>query len=400
MKYDLNNTFKKVFIGGIQFKNRIIRSATHEGLGDSNGFPTEKLIKKYISLAKGGVGGIITGYSGINQSGKSPNHCMLMIDSDEAIPKYKKVTEAVHNYGTPIILQIAHCGSQTRTKVTKYPTYAPSSIKHKIYFEDKPRELSEIEINKIINDFVNAIIRAKKSGFDGVQLHMAHGYLLSEFLSNYRNRRHDIWGGSTENKFKIVEKIFTNARKEVGDFPIFAKINAFDRQKNGMRIEESIQIAKLLQNCGCAGIEISSGTTEDGLYTVRGNELPIDALIRNSFLFKKTPTFFNGIVKTLLKIMIKTPRETSMYNLKSAVQIKKEVEIPIILVGGISNIDDINLIINKKIDLVSMSRPFIIEPGIVNKFKESNQRSSKCLKCNICLFAGENKPLKCYYGKF
>ena len=157
-------TFESASIAGIKLKNRIIRSATHEGMADEKGFPTEKLKKLYVRLAKGDAGAIITGNAVIQADGKSNLFTMTMIDNDDSIPAYKEVTNAIHEYGTPIIMQIVHCGRQTRSKSTGLPTVAPSAIRDAFYSEDLPKELSEDDINEIIDNFVSATIRAASFG--------------------------------------------------------------------------------------------------------------------------------------------------------------------------------------------------------------------------------------------
>ncbi|MFC2155965.1 NADH:flavin oxidoreductase [Acidobacteriota bacterium] len=395
-----NAIFEPTSLAGIRLKNRIIRSATHEGMADENGFPTKNLKKLYIRLTKGDPGAIITGYAGIQADGKSSLFAMMMIDNDDSIPGYREITNAVHKYGTPIIMQIAHCGRQTRSKTIGLQPVAPSAIRDVFFNEDIPKELSEDEINGIIDNFVSAIIRVKQAGFDGVQLHLAHGYLLSEFLSSHSNQRKDRWGGSTENKYRIVAEIFRRARELVGDYPILVKLNAHDGRKNGMKTEEAVRIAKMLEKSGCAAIEVSCGIIEDGLYTMRGKKLPVDAAMEYNFKYKNLPGPIKGISKPLLKAFMKQPKPLLKFNLDSAIQIKKSVNIPVIVVGGINNIDDINLIIgSQNIDLVSMCRPFIIEPNIVTRFHEGTQTKSKCIMCNYCAIIGEEKPLRCYYGK-
>jgi 2,4-dienoyl-CoA reductase-like NADH-dependent reductase (Old Yellow Enzyme family) len=392
--------FEHTSLAGIKLKNRIIRSATHEGMADEKGFPTEKLKKLYIRLAKGGVGAIITGYAAIQADGKSSAFAMTMIDNDDSIPAYREITNAVHEYDTPIIMQIAHCGRQTRSKSTGLRTVAPSAIRDAFYNEDMPKELSEDEINEIIDNFVSAIIRTRQAGFDGVQLHSAHGYLLSEFLSSHSNRRKDSWGGSTENKYRIIDEIFKKAKEQVGDYPILVKMNAHDGRNNGMKIEEAVRIAQMLEKSGCAAIEVSCGVFEDGLYTMRGEKLPADAAMKYTFKYKNLPGLVKTIAKPILKTFMKQPKPLLKYNLDAAIQIKKNVNIPVIVVGGINNMDDINYIIKRSnIDFVSMSRPFIIEPDIVSKFNKGTQTKSKCIMCNYCLIIAEEKPLKCHYGK-
>jgi len=393
------NTFEEAKIGKIILKNRIIRSATHEGMADENGKPTERLIRKYKALAEGGVGAIITGYVGIQQNGKAPLKNMLMIDRDEHIDAYKKMVTQVHKYNTPIFLQIAHCGRQTRSKITGLPTVSPSPIRDKLYNEDIPLQLSEYEIYDIINNFVVCIERSKKAGFDGVQLHMAHGYLLASFLSPHMNKRNDKWGGNTENRFRIVKEIMNLSRKRVGNYPILVKINAYERSNDGIRIEEAIKISKHLEELGCDAIEVSCGIAEDGFLISRG-DFPFDILVKDNFRMKKIPKILSPLIKPVLKRSMASPKPYFLYNLDSAEEIRKHVKIPVIVVGGIRKLEDINNIIEKdRCDFVSMSRPFIIEPSIVKRFKEGKQTESKCINCNYCLIGIEERPLKCYYGR-
>ncbi len=397
----MNHTvYEQSRIQTINLRNRIIRSATHEGMADDRGLPTDQLKKLYVRLARGGVGAIITGYAGVQQDGKSPMHRMTMIDGDDCISPWKDVVNSVHENGTSIILQIAHCGRQTRSKITGLSTVAPSSIRDGFYNEDLPAELTELEIENIINNFVSAIVRAQKSGFDGVQLHLAHGYLLCEFLSSYFNHRKDKWGGSVENKYRIVGEIFKRAKTVVGDFPILVKMNAYDGRKNGMTVEEAAIIAEKLERSGCAAIEISCGVIEDGLFSIRGQKLPAEAAMFYNFKYKKLPSLVKTCMAPLLKILIPQPKPLRRYNLEAALAIQARVSTPVIAVGGIDNIADINSIITEKaIPFVSMSRPFIIEPNIVKKFQNGIQTESKCIKCNFCALIGEERPLKCYYGK-
>ncbi|MFP4017254.1 MAG: NADH:flavin oxidoreductase, partial [Halanaerobiales bacterium] len=343
---------------------------------------------------------IITGYAGIQQNGKSPLHNMLMIDTDDKIPAFKELVDRVHEYNTPIILQLAHCGRQTRKKVTGCKPVAPSPIRDKIYLETRPSKLTEEEIYEIIDNFIAAIRRAKLAGFDGVQLHMAHGYLLSQFLSSHSNRRNDKWGGSTENKFHIIKEILSRSREEVGDYTILAKINVSDEQKNGMRIEEAVEIARLLDKSGIDAIETSRGTLEDGFNTMRG-QVPVEAIVQDMFLFRWIPDLFKPLVKSGIKIHIKSRKPYSAYNLSEAKRIREEVNCPIILVGGISSKSQIERIISKdRIDFVSMSRPLILEPDLIKKFRENKQEEARCIKCNICIIALEGRPVRCYYGKW
>ncbi len=389
----MDKVFEPIELAGITFSNRIIRSATFEGTSDKNGKLTEQCLKKYEALARGGVGGIITGFIGVSQQGKASDN-MAMIDKDEHVEMFKEITQKMHEMGTPIIAQLNHCGGQSKEESAHMPVVAPSKIS-----DYKANEMTSAEILDVIEAFVKGIKRAKQAGFDGVQVHVAHGYLLSEFVSPRMNRRDDEWGGNTENRFRILKMIFENARKEVGTYPIIVKMNGYETLKNGMTIEESIKITKLLEQVGCDGIEVSNGTLKAGMTTMRG-QVPWKMIVAQNEKLNKMPVLMKKIVGIIANRTIPQPQPIKLYNVEAAVRIKKAVNIPVILVGGITKIEEIkNLIETEKCDVVSMCRPFIIEPDLVNKFKAGKQTETKCIQCNFCIIAVEKKPLRCYYGK-
>jgi 2,4-dienoyl-CoA reductase-like NADH-dependent reductase (Old Yellow Enzyme family) len=392
--------FQAYNLAGVKLNNRILRSATHEGLGDEKGLPLPKLAQKYISLAKGGVGAIITGEMIVQANGGSSYYGDLKIDRDETIESYRKLVNAVHAHQTPIFAQLTHCGRQTRSKVTGQKPVAPSAIRDKHYNEEIPQELSEPDIEEIIGSFTAAIVRARAAGFDGVQLHAAHGYLLSQFLSPYMNKRQDKWGGSLANRFRIIGEIFERATAIVGDYPLIIKINAYDGRKNGMRLDEAVKIAKMLQACGCAAIEVSCGIREDNFLTIKNAGDPSEAVFHYSFKCKNIPALLKPAFKYLLrKILAPTP-PIRLYNVPAAQTIKAAISLPVIVVGGIRTLGEIeDIIAGQQADFVSLSRPFILEPTLVNKFKGGKQTEAKCISCSHCALGIEHEPLRCYYGR-
>ena len=393
--------FEKTEISGIILKNRIIRSATHDGLADENGAPTDKLIRKYELLAKNEVGCIITGYAGVSENGMSPYPAMLKIHKDELIDSYKKLTDAVHKYDTPIILQLAHCGRQTSSKVIGAQKQAPVAMRH-LFYPDKAQRLNENGIYDIIYDFVNAAKRAEKAGFDGVQLHAGHGYLLHDFLSTYGNRRDDKWGGSTENRCRIVE-IIIKLIKEKTSLPVWIKLSAEDNRKNGMTIEESVKICKILEKAGCDAIEVSCGTVEDGMNTMRSKVMPMEAVFEYRepcASFPKPLKQISLVAANLVNPLIKQPSPLENFNIYNASVIKENVSLPVIVVGGIHRLDDMETIIETgKADCVSMCRPFICEPNLAKKLKDGIQSEAKCVMCNYCGLVIEKGETKCLMGK-
>lgn len=393
--------FESVKIGNIEVKNRILRSATHDGMAGKNGEPTDELIRKYENLAKNEVGCIITGYAAVSKNGVSPYPNMLKIFDDEVINDYKKLTDAVHKHNTPIILQLAHCGRQTSSKAIGMQKVAPSNVLHTFY-PDKSKELNSSEIYQIIDDFVASAIRAEKAGFDGIQLHGGHGYLLHDFMSPYGNRRNDEWGATLENRCKIVELIIKGI-KEKTNLPVWIKLSAEDNRKNGMRIETSVEICKRLEKAGCDAIEVSCGTVQDGMNTMRSKVMPMDAV----FKYREPVASFPKVIKkvslvgaNLVNPLIKQPTPLENFNVDNASKIKKAVSIPVIVVGGIHKLCDMEQIVKgKKADFVSMCRPFICEPNLAKKLKDGTQTEAKCIMCNYCGLVIEKGKTKCLYGK-
>ncbi|WKY42821.1 hypothetical protein Q5O14_09025 [Eubacteriaceae bacterium ES2] len=190
-----------------------------------------------------------------------------------------------------------------------------------MYNEVQPHELTDAEIIEVIDHFVAAVQRAKKAGFDGVQLHLAHGYLFSSFLSPHMNKRKDKWGGSIHNRFRIIHEILIRCRKSVGDYPIFAKINAFEKSSDGMKTSEAIKISMLLEKYGCNGIDVSSGIGEDGFWTTRG-QFPFEIIKKDNFRVQDIPAFLHPIVKLYLKKRMESSFPYTLYNLEIAKQIK------------------------------------------------------------------------------
>ena len=392
--------FNEAVISGIRVNNRIIRSATHDGLADECGAPSEELIKKYMQLAQNDIGCIITGYAAVSKNGVSPYPRMLKIYEDGVTDKYKKLTDAVHKEGVPIVLQLAHCGRQTSSKAIGEQKVAPSSVLHTFY-PDKARVMSDDDIYAIIDDFISAAVRAEEAGFDAVQLHGGHGYLIHDFLSPYGNRRNDKWGGNTENRCRIIELIIKGI-KEKTKLPVWIKISAQDNRKNGMNISSSVEICKRLEKAGCDAIEVSCGTVQDGMNTMRSRLMPMDAVFRYREPCASFPDILNRIAlpaANLINPLIKQPQPLENFNVSNAEIIKKQISVPIITVGGIHKVSDMEDILSSgKADFISMCRPFICEPKLVKKFK-AGQTEAKCIMCNYCGLVIEKEPTRCLYGK-
>ncbi len=276
---------------------------------------------------------------------------------------------------------------------------APSAVKDNAFLA-KPREMTEQDIERIIEAFGEASRRVKESNFDTVQLHGAHGYLINEFLCPHTNRRKDKWGGSIENRMRFVEEIYNLCREKVGDdFPILIKISVYDNMKKGLKKEEGVIMAEMMADMGFDGIEVSCGIAEDGNSSLRG-DLPIDAILETLPMYKNKNALFHFVMSHFGEKLIKPVPFTQAFNRDSAKEIKSKINIPVFLVGGMIDPKLIEDVVEKgDADYISLSRALINNPKFPNKIKEGRRELSKCLHCNLCLFCGMSEPLRCYYGK-
>jgi len=346
-------------INGMTISNRFVRSATWSGMATDDGASTPQLVDLMSDLAKGGVGLIITGHAYVQQDGQA-GPWQLGIYKDELIPGLKTIAHAVHESGGKIILQLAHAGFYAQSALTRQTPPAPSNIDG---LSKKPRKEMRIrDINEVVNSFGEAARRAKNAGFDGVQIHSAHGYLLSQFLSPFFNRRTDEYGGKIQNRAKILLEALETIRNVVGwDYPILVKLNSQDFIENGLKLEDSIRVGTMLSEGGIDGIELSGG------------------LLTSS---KFSPSR-RGI----------TSKNKEAYFRSEAQSFKEAINVPLILVGGIRSYNVANQLIDGGVaDYISMSRPFIREPDLINRWKAGDLRKAACISVNKCFspaMAGE-----------
>ncbi len=392
----MKDVFGPCSIGTLTLKNRIIRSATHEGMAQTDGMPTGDLLKIYRAIAAGGAGAIITGYVGVMQNGRTFSN-MRMFDRDDYIAVYRSINDELKQYGVPVILQLAHGGGRSLSRVTGRPVMS-ASRRWKNDSGDRVKAASEADIRLIIDAFVAAIVRAKAAGFDGVQLHAAHGYLLSEFVSPVLNRRKDRWGGSTENRMRIVTEILSEARGDVGSFPILVKISAHNAYTKKPTEADTLAMVRMLKDAACDAVEVSCGYG-DFFQTVRMPKVPVDAILGLMPKYQNLPPYRKRLFRLMAPLLAQVRTPVSNYNVGAAELIRQNVDIPVIVVGGIRSMRDITEIIQEKdIDFVSLSRPFIAETDIVKRF-QLGQELSRCINCGYCLIGVANNSLRCYYGR-
>ncbi|MBF0558012.1 MAG: NADH:flavin oxidoreductase [Nitrospirae bacterium] len=352
----MEKIFESTTINGMSLANRFVRSATWEGMCDMDGRPTAKLAACYHDLAAGGVGLIITGYAFVRPDGKQlPGK--MGIHTDAFAAEMRALTQAVHGEGGKICIQLVHAGGQTTVKTAGRRPLAPSAVKVE-QFPEEPDAMSSEDIVQIVTAFGEAAARAKEYGFDAVQLHAAHGYLINQFLSPLTNRRTDGYGGPVENRCRFLMEVYRRVRSEVGpDFPVMAKLNGSDNLDGGLSLTDAVVAARLLDKEKIDAIEVSGGTSASG---------------------EKTPVR-TGIDKP----------DMEAYNIELAREIKKSVGCPVMAVGGFRSLEVINkAIIEDGIDYISMARPFIREPQLVRRWREGDRSPARCISCNGCFRPG------------
>jgi 2,4-dienoyl-CoA reductase-like NADH-dependent reductase (Old Yellow Enzyme family) len=348
--------FEQSSINGMVLQNRLVRSATWEGMCRADGRPTDKLISCYRELARGGVGLIITGYTFVRPDGKQAPGKMG-IHSDDFEPEMRALTKAVHDEGGKICIQLVHCGGQTDSAIAGRQPLAPSSVKVE-QFPETPAELTIDEIRDIVKAFKEGARRAKAWGFDAVQLHGAHGYLINEFLSPLTNRRTDEYGGSIENRCRFLFEVYREIREAVGtDYPVLIKLNAADNLAGGLDINDGVYAAKKLSEAGIDAIEVSAGTPASG---------------------EQSPA----------RTKIDRP-EKEAYNMEAARRIREAVGCPVMVVGGFRSYEVVEKALSDYgMDYISMARPFIREPGLALRWKQGDTSPAKCISCNGCFMPG------------
>ena len=340
--------FDPMLIRDMEVKNRFMRSATTSYYAYEDGTVRDSAITLYENLAKGGIGLIVKGHLYVAESAKA-HQGMAGISSDIHISRLKELTDKVHRHGAKIVAQINHGGYRSTPD-----RIGPSEYKTSGWMA---RSLSGDEINNIIKSFGDAAERVMHAGFDGVQIHGAHGYLISQFLSNYVNKRDDKWGGSLEKRMRLLLEVYIEIRRRVGDYPVLLKMNCDDFYPNSFTVDESVEVSKAICEKGIDLIEVSGGGFE------QQHELELLAKHSDSELSEPDYAGYASMIRD-------ATRPT-----------------PLALVSGFETISAIRNVLGRGIaDVISLSRPFIREPSLVNEFK-SGQEEISCIRCNACIGA-------------
>jgi 2,4-dienoyl-CoA reductase-like NADH-dependent reductase (Old Yellow Enzyme family) len=349
----MTELFEPTILNGMTLANRFVRSATWEGLATAEGFATESLTRLLVDLTQGNVGLIITGHAYVSSEGQA-SLGQMGIYTDGHVPPLKEMVGKIHDAGGKIAIQVSH-GGRFSLKLPNVFRLGPSIIESK--GEVQCREMTVGEIHRITSQFAEAERRAKAAEFDAVQIHAAHTYLLSEFLSPFFNKRTDAYGGPVRNRARFLMEVVDAVRREVGSsFPVLVKLNSQDFLQDGYTVEDMLEVASLLEEASIDAIEMSGGNLIGGIL---GEFFPARA----------------G----------KPKGEEVPYYLGEARRYKEKISVPLMLVGGIRSYEWTKRILSEGYaDYISLSRPLILEPGLIKRWKSGDTARSACISDNGC----------------
>ena len=367
--------FDATIINGMELKNRFLRSGTWTGMATEDGIMTSKLKSLLVDVARGGAAAIVPDYMPVAKDGISANR-QLGIYEDKHVDGLADMVNSVHDAGAKVVAQINHGGAHANPELTGVESKGPSAIPQTDSsaggFEGCS-EMTQQDIDQVVEAFRKAEGRCKQAGFDGIQIHCAHGYLFSEFISPFYNKRTDQYGGNIIDRTRIVTDTYNTIRKELGsDYPILVKMNVTDFLDDGLGYDEALQIAKIFADIGIDAIELSGGTGWG--MKVMGD------LNRSPMRMVKEEDYYRDVA-------------SKMKNIFST---------PVILTGGIRSFQTAdNFLQNNTADYIGLCRSLIHEPGLINRWQSGNTADSGCISCNGCGMAAmmSGEDLACVQKK-
>jgi 2,4-dienoyl-CoA reductase-like NADH-dependent reductase (Old Yellow Enzyme family) len=391
-----DTTRTKVFtpgrLGTLELRNRVIKAATYEGMCPG-GVPSDALIRHHRDLAAGGVGMTTVAYCAVSPNGRTFAEQMVM--RTEIVPKLKALTDAVHGEGAAVSLQLGHCGYFSKNKELPGRRSLGPSFRFNEYglMAGVPfaRAMTEDDIATVIEEFGVAAAGAVCAGFDAVELHLGHGYLLSQFISPATNRRRDRWGGSLDNRMRLPLAVVQRVRAAVGPgVAILAKTNLRDGFRGGLELPESIGVAQRLEAAGVNAIVLSGGfTSKTPFYLFRGPR-PLKEMIEveKSWPQKLALRVFGSYI-------IKEYPFKEMFFLDEARQVRKAVRAPLVLLGGILSLDNLNIAMQEGFDFVALGRALIADPDLIKRMERGETQRSRCNSCNKCVAEMDRNGVRC-----
>ncbi len=378
-------------IGDLQLRNRIIRAGCFEGMCE-NGSCSDLLIEHHRKVAAGGAAMTTVSYCSVSEAARAYGHEMWM--RKEILPDLRRLTDAVHKEGGAASVQLGHCGYFASKADTGFQPMG-ASRKFNLFRISFPKQMTEADINQVIQQFASAALLAREAGFDAVEIHSGHGYLLSQFLSPYTNHRTDIYGGSLENRMRFPASVVKAVREAMGpEFPVLVKMNVTDGIKGGLEVEDAVVIAKRFEAEGASALVPSCGfTSKTPFMMMRGNRPILEFVAADKSFMRRFGLLFFG------NFMVQEYHYNDLFLMQDALKIVKAVKIPVVLVGGVCSVNDLETAMNAGFEFVEIGRAIIKDPDIVNKWQKGELMASDCDHCNRCVAVMNGGPVYCVCNK-
>lgn len=380
--------FTPVTIGPITLRNRTIRSAAFESMCPGN-VPSDMLLDYHRSVAAGGVGMTTVAYAAITQSGLSFDRQLWM--RPEIVPGLRRITDAVHAENAAAGIQLGHCGNMSHKSICGC-TPVGASGGFNLYSPTFVRGLRADELPGIARDYGRSVNLAREAGFDAVEIHAGHGYLISQFLSPSTNRRKDQFGGMLENRMRFMDMVMEEVMKAAGsDMAVLVKMNMRDGFRGGMEIAETMQVAKRLEQSGAHALVLSGGfVSKAPMYVMRG-EMPLRTMTHYM-----TCWWLKLGVRLAGKWMIPSVPFKEAYFLEDALKFRAALKIPLVYVGGLVSRAKIDEVLNDGFEAVQMARALLNEPGFINRMREEEKAHSHCKHSNYCIARMYSVDMACH----
>ncbi|MCU0461231.1 MAG: NADH:flavin oxidoreductase [Bacteroidales bacterium] len=379
--------FSPFRLGPVTLRNRTIRAAAFEGMCPGN-LPSDNLFNYHREVAAGGIGMTTIAYAAVEKSGLSFPHQLWL--NNDAVPGLRRITDAVHCEGAACSIQIGHCGNMSKAALAGRMPLAPSAGIN-LYVPTFTHRMNNTDIQSVVKSFGSAVNLARKAGFDAVEVHAGHGYLISQFISPYTNRRKDSFGGSLENRARFMLMVMEEVKKAAGDdIAVLVKTNMRDGFRSGTCIDECLEIAKMLENAGADALVLSGGFVSKAPMYVMHGKMPIRVFAH--YIDEKLMSFFVRLVGNWL---VKEVPFTEGYFLEDALKFRKAVKLPLVYVGGLISRDKIDEVLGNGFEMVALARALIKDPDFIKKLHDNELSRSECDICNYCIAVMYSRQAAC-----
>lgn len=350
--------------------------------------PSEDLLRYHRDVAAGGIGMTTIAYAAVEQSGLSFPHQLWL--KETAIPGLKRITDAVHKEGAACSIQIGHCGNMSKASIAGRLPLAPSAGIN-LYVPSFTHRMNNADIRSVVKSFGNAVNLAREAGFDAVEVHAGHGYLISQFISPFTNHRKDSFGGSLENRSRFMLMVMDEVKKAAGnDMAVLVKTNMRDGFRSGTGIEECIEIARMLETRGADALVLSGGFVSKAPMYVMHGKMPIKVFAH--YIDNRLMSFF---VRLIGNWLVKEVPFTEGYFLEDALRFREALKLPLVYVGGLISREKIDEVLSRGFEMVAIARALIKDTDFVNKLKYNELSKSECDICNYCIAVMYSRQAAC-----